>query len=110
RLVVNLVLIEGGNLFIVERIGRSDACIDDVALVQLQLHIAGDRLLSGIHKGGEGLAQGGVPLAVVNQIGKLQSHLLLVVISLLIQAQLFQLVVSVVENGTAGSFVHATGL
>ena len=56
------------------------------------------------------MAQRGVPLAVVHQVGELQGHLLLVVIGLLIQAQLLQLVVGVVEDGAAGSLVDAPGL
>ena len=79
-----------------------DARVDDVALIELQLHVAGDGLLGGVHKGGQGLAQRGVPLAVVHQVGELQGHLLLVVIGLLIQAELLQLVVGVVEDGAAG--------
>ena len=34
-LIVNLVLVEGRDFFIVERIGACNACVDDVALVEL---------------------------------------------------------------------------
>ena len=44
-LVVDVVLVEGGDLFAVEGEGRGDAGVDDVALVQLQANSTGDVLL-----------------------------------------------------------------
>ena len=49
-LVVHMVLAEGGDLLAIQGIGRSDAGGDDVALIQLELYIAGDRLLGGADK------------------------------------------------------------
>ena len=43
-LVIDMVLAEGGDLLRIQRMRRSHAGIDDVALVELELHIARDRL------------------------------------------------------------------
>ena len=54
RLIINLILVEGSNLLIVQGIRGSNARIDDISLVKLQLNIAGYGLLSGIHKSRKG--------------------------------------------------------
>ena len=109
-LIVHFLRIEGGDLRIIQAVGAGHARADDVALVELELHGAGDGLLGLFAEGAHGLAQRGVPLAVVHQIGKLQRHALLVVLGVLVQAQLLQHLVGVVEDGSAGSLVHAAAL
>ena len=89
-LIVDRILAEGGDLLIVEGVGAGHARAGDVALVELDLDRAGDRLLCLIDEGGERLAQRGVPEAVVDQIGKVQRQLLLHVLSVLVQAELLE--------------------
>ena len=50
------------------------------------------------------------PLAEVDQISKLEADLLLVVVGVAVEADFFQLVVSVVEDGAARSLIHAAAL
>ena len=83
---------------------------DDVALVQLELNVASNGLLGGGDERAHCLTQGRVPLAVVNQIGKLESQLLLVVLGLLVEGDLLELLVSRVQNGTARGLINASGL
>ena len=80
RLVIDLVLVEGGDLRIVEGEGGSDSCVDDVALVELELDVAGDGLLRLVDEGGERLAQRREPLAEVYQFRELLRDELLVVL------------------------------
>ena len=68
---------EGGDFLHVQAVRRLHARIDAVALVQLQLHRAVDRLLRAVHKCGERLAQGRVPHAVVHQLRELARDQLL---------------------------------
>ena len=49
-LVVYLVLVKGGDFFVIQGIGRSDAGVDNISLVELKLYIAGHGFLCGIHK------------------------------------------------------------
>ena len=59
--------------------GGGDAGVDHVPLVELQLHLAGDGLLSLRHEGAEGLPQGAEPQAVVDQLRKAHAQFLLLV-------------------------------
>ena len=72
-LIVILILTEGSGLLIVQGIRRGDAGVDHVALVELQLDVAGDGLLEAVSKGIQRLTQRGEPLAVVNDVGVLLS-------------------------------------
>lgn len=53
--------------------------------------------------------QRGVPLAEIDDVGKFQSDLLLVVRGLAIQAKGLQHLMRVIENGAARGFVNAAG-
>ena len=53
---------KGGDVLPVEGVGRPDPCIDEVALVQFQTHLAGNVLLRGGDKGAQCLAQRAEPL------------------------------------------------
>ena len=66
-LIVNVVGVEGGEILAVESVGGGNARVDDVALIELDLYVAGDGLLSAAHKGGERLAQRREPLAEIGQ-------------------------------------------
>ena len=50
-LVVILVLAEGSGLLIVQGVRRGDACVDHVALVELQLDVAGHGLCQAVGEG-----------------------------------------------------------
>ena len=52
RLIVDLILIERCDLRVIQAVRRGDTCINDVALIKLQLDIAGNGLLGGIYKCG----------------------------------------------------------
>jgi len=67
-------------------------------------------LLRGGNKSTQRLAQRRIPLAVVHQVGKLDSHLLLVVGRILIQRNGFQHLVGAVQNGAAGCLIYAAAL
>ena len=109
-LVIDMVLREGRDFLIIEGVRRGDARVDDVALVELELDVAGDSFGGLVDESGEGLPERGVPLAVVDEVGELQRDLLFIVLGLLVQADGFQHVMGVVEDGAAGSFVNASGL
>src|SRR5699024_6815089 len=91
----------------VEGVGRGDGGGDDVALVELELHGAGDVLLGVGGEGGEGLPQGGEPLAVVDQVGEVHRQLGLHVGGVLVDGDHLQHLVGPVEDGAAGGLVHA---
>ena len=52
---------KGGDVFTIQRVRRPDPCIDEVALVQFQTHLAGDMLLCGGDKGTQSFAQRAEP-------------------------------------------------
>ena len=58
-------------------------------------------------KGGQGLPQGGEPLAVVDEVGEVHGQLLLGVQGVLVDGDHLQLLVGKVEDGAAGSLVNA---
>ena len=99
-LIVVLVLTEGSGLLVVQGVRRGDAGVDHVALVELELHIAGDGLFQTVGKGIQSLAQRGEPLAVVNDIGILLGQLSLEVRALLIQSDRLQNIDGLVQDGT----------
>ncbi len=96
------VLAEGSSLLIVQGVRRGDTGVDHVALVELELHIAGDGLFQAVGKGIQSLAQRGEPLAVVNDVGILLSQLILEVCALLVQGDGLQNIDGLVQDGTAG--------
>ncbi len=69
-LVVNLVLVEGGDILVIEGIGGLHAGVDDVALVELQADVARHGFLCSVNECRERLSQRRVPLSVVDQNGK----------------------------------------
>ena len=81
---------------------RDDPCIDEVALVQFQTHLAGDMLLCGSDKGTQSFAQRAEPLAIIHQFAKGDGQLTLFVGGELVQRQSFQHVVGFVQDGAAG--------
>ena len=56
-LVIVLIHAEGGSLLVVQGVRRGDAGVDHVALVELQLDVAGDGLLEAVGEGIQRLAQ-----------------------------------------------------
>ena len=76
-LVLDVVLGEGRDVLVIERIGRGDAGVDDVALVQLEFDVTGDRLLRAVDERGQRLAQRSEPLSVVDEVGELDGVVML---------------------------------
>ena len=109
-LIVNIFCIEGCNFFIVQGVRRSNAGIDDVALVQLQLDITGNGLLGFVYESSQCFPQRCVPLTVVYDVSELDAQILLGSCSFLVQGNGFQHIVCVVQNGAARSFINASGL
>ena len=100
--VSTAILTERGNGLAVKGIGGGDACVDDVALIKLELYVAADGLLRLVYESGERFAQGSEPLTVVNQLAKLDCDLLLVVLGITVQRNGFQNLVCVVFVDSLG--------
>ena len=92
------------------RCGAVHDTLDHVALVELQLHIAGHSLFQTVGKGIQCLAQRGEPLAVVHDVGVLLCQLCLEVRTFLVQRDGLQHVDGLVQDGAAGGLVHAAAL
>ena len=73
---------KGGDVFTIQRVRRPDPCIDEVALVQFQTHLAGDMLLCGGDKGTQSFAQRAEPLAIIHQLKVMASSRFLWAVSL----------------------------
>ena len=110
RLVVIVILTEGRGLLIVQGVRAGDTGVDHVALVELQLDVAGDGFLQVVGEGADGLTQRGEPLAVVDQLAHLLGQLCLEVHGLLVQRDGFQNIVRLVQDGTAGGLIDAAAL
>src|SRR5690606_26589254 len=65
RLAVDRLGLKGGELGVIQAVGRPAARHLDVPLVELQPHLARHPLLGGGHEGVQGLPQGRVPKPVV---------------------------------------------
>ncbi len=74
RLVRYRICAEGRQILTVQAGRRCGSRRNEMALVQLERHITGHMRLRVVHKGGQRLAQGRVPLAGVNDIGKCLRH------------------------------------
>ena len=70
-LIVNVIFVEGCDLFAVERIRRNHPRGYHVALVEFERDISGYVFLRFINECGERLAQGSEPLTEVYELGKL---------------------------------------
>ena len=105
-----MVLAEGGDLLRIEGVRGGHAGVHDVALVELELHVAGHCLLRLVDKGVERLHQRGVPLAVVDELAVLDAHLHLVVLGLLVEGDLLERLVGRIEDGAARGLVDAPAL
>ena len=101
---------EGGDVLHVQAVRRGHARTDHVALVELDLGGAGDVLLGHVHKRAHGLAQRGVPQAVVDQLGELGRHLILVVRGVAVDGDLLEVAVRRIQQRSARGLVHAAAL
>ena len=100
--LVVVALAEGDEVLAVKRVGRGGARGDDVALVELQLHRAGDVFVALIGEGDQRLGQRRVPLAVVVLGGKVDGQLLLFVQRVLVDGLHLKLRVGEIEDRAAG--------
>src|SRR5690606_123860 len=71
---------------------------------------AGEVLFGEVDELGQRLAQGGEPLAVVDQLGELEADALFEVKRLLVEAELLQRGMALVKQGATGRFVDAVAL
>ena len=104
------LFVGGGDLLAVKAPVAPGAGLDDVALVEAELDLAGDVLLGLVDEGGERLAQRGVPLAVVDQLAEGDGQLLLLVHGHLVEAERLEVLVRGVEDGAARGLVDAAAL
>ena len=104
------VVAKGGYGLVIQGVRGSDSGVHHIALVQLQLHIAGYGFLSLVDKCVQCLTQGREPQAVVYQLAVFLRHQLLVVGSVPIQGDHFQHLMGFVQNGAAGSLIYTAAL
>ena len=109
-LIVNLILVECSNFLIIESIGGCNACIHNVALVELELYIACNGLLGIVNESGKCFPERCEPLAVVYEISKLDGEIGLHPCGLLIKAYGLESIVCLVEDRSAGSLIYTSGL
>ena len=109
--LVVVALPEGHQVLGIEGVGGGGPGGDDIALVELQLHAAGDVFVSLVSESLQGLPQGAEPLAVVDEVGKIHRQLLLLMEGVLIHGEHLQLPVGgangiglldIVENRLVG--------
>ena len=95
---------------IVDGVGRGGSLLDDVALVELHLALAGHVLLGGFHESLACFAQRGEPLCGVNDISELVADIFFHCHGLFVEDQLLQLLMSCQQDGSSGSLINTTGL
>src|SRR5690606_21665678 len=83
---------------------------DDVALVELETDGAGDALLGLVNEGLQGLALGGEPEAVVNELGVFRDERVAQVLDLAVEGEGFELLVRLHEDGAARGLIDAAAL
>ena len=109
-MVVQVAGGEGSDGLVVQGIGRGGPGLDNVALVQLELHFAGHIFLGLLDEGLHRLAQRGEPFSFVYDLSEFVAHVQLHGGGLAVQNQLLQLLMRLVEDGSAGSLIDAAGL
>ena len=108
-MVVNLVFAEGYIFLAVQGVRGFYACAVNIALVQFHANSTGNSLLGFVYEAIQSLTQGAEPHAVINQFRVADGYLLLEGLGCTVQAQVFQIIVAVVDNCASGVFINATG-
>ena len=107
--VIQIAGCEGSKAFIVERVRRSCAGFDDIALVELEFYFAGYIFLSLFYECLNCLAQRSEPFAFVYNLSHLVAHIDLFCIGIAVEDQLFQLLMCLHQDRSAGSLINAAG-
>ena len=107
--VIQIAGCEGSKAFIVERVRRSCAGFDDIALVELEFYFAGYIFLSLFYECLNCLAQRSEPFAFVYNLSHLVAHIDLFCIGITVEDQLFQLLMCLHQDRSAGSLINAAG-
>ena len=102
-----LAAFHGGDVFVVEAVGRAASGIHDIAFVKLEADFAADGLLGLGNEGLNGLALGSEPEPVVNELGVFGNQAVSNVLGFPVDGEGFEVLMGGEENGAAGSFVDA---
>jgi len=110
-LVVGFLLaaFHGGDVFVVHGVGTATASLHDVAFVEFEADFTGDGFLGLCNEGLDGLALGGEPEAVVNELGVFRDEGVAGVLELAVDDEGFQIAVCGEQDGAAGGLVDAAG-
>ena len=108
-MVVNLVFAEGYIFLAVQGVRGFYACAVNIALVQFHANSTGNSLLGFVYEAIQSLTQGAEPHAIINQFRVADGYLLLEGLGCTVQAQVFQIIVAVVDDCASGVFINATG-
>ena len=108
--VVHIACGEGSKGLIVQAVWRSGSGFDDVSFVKFQLYFAGDILLSGFHECLNRFPERSEPFAFVHDLRELVAQVFLCLHGGAVQNELFQLTVSLHQNGSARCLIDAAGL
>ena len=109
-MVVEVAGGEGGEALAVEGVRGGRAGLDDVALVETHLYFTGDVFLGGLDEGLLRLAKRGEPLAFVDEGSEFVADIVLHGVGVAVEDELLELLVSLHEDGPAGSLIDAAGL
>ncbi len=91
-------------------LGLRAAVDEDVSLVELEVHFAGDVLLCLADEGHQGVHLGRVPEAVVDHLGHFRREAVAQVHQVTIERELLHEAMGIVEDRHAGRLVHAAAL
>ena len=100
---------EGSDGLIVQGIGRSSTCLDDVSFVEFEFHFAGYVFLGLLDEGLHCFTQRSEPFSFIYDLSKLVAHVKLHGGGLAVKDQLFKLLMRLVQDGSAGSLINAAG-
>ena len=108
-MVVQVTCGKGSDGFVIQGIRGGGACLDDISLVKFEFHFAGYIFLSAFYESLDSLAQRGKPFSFIHDLCEFIAHIKLRSGGFTIQDQLFQLLMSFIKDGSAGSLVNAAG-
>ena len=100
---------EGSQGLVVQGVGRGGSGLDDIALVELELHFSGHVLLGHIHKCLDGLAQRGEPFSFVYDLGELVAQVLFRLHGGAVENELLQLAGQTLDVGEVVELVNIGG-
>ena len=96
-----------GDVFVVEAVRGTATGVHNVAFVELEADFAVDRLLGLGDEGLEGVALGGKPEAIVDELGIGRNEAIAKVLGIAVDGEGFEVLVGSQKNGAAGGLVDA---